>query len=251
MKIQIKNDCYVVGDIHGEAKALTDIFSYYNIKDCTIILLGDIGIWRYRDYKRYRCLDEYGKNNNVIIYCFRGNHDNPSFFMHSNESSPIVKRFWNKFTNFKVIPDLTVIEINNSKGIVIGGGLSIDRSIRRSFQYQYRNNSNSIYKNNDWWKNEIIPNTRFIEGKFDFILSHVGPRPTKIHPLNEKNCGFFKLDYELKDAIETEINHLEEIQRQFQPKKWWFGHFHINDAFDFNETRCYAVDILHISPILV
>ena len=29
-----------------------------DIKDCTLILLGDIGIWRYRDYKHYISLDK-------------------------------------------------------------------------------------------------------------------------------------------------------------------------------------------------
>lgn len=250
MTIQINNDCYVVGDIHGDARTLVDVLSSYNITDCTLILLGDVGIWRYRDYKHYRCLDEYGVNNNVIIYAFRGNHDNPIFFSAHEGRSSIVERFWNKFTNFKVIPDLSVIEINGSRGIVIGGGLSIDRCLRRSFQPLFRNNG-GVYKNNDWWKDENIADTAGINEKFDFILSHVGPRPTKVGPLNENNCQFFKLDYDLKDAIEAENKRLEEIHAQFQPKKWWFGHFHINDAFDFEQTRCYAVDILHLSPVQI
>lgn len=250
MKIQIKNDCYVAGDIHGETKIFTDMLSYYNIKDCTIILLGDIGIWRYRDYKHYLKIDEYGKDNNVMFYAIRGNHDNPVFFKAPGSRSAIIERFWNKFTNFKVLPDLTQIEVDNSTGIVIGGGVSIDRCLRRSFQSLGRNNGN-VYKSNDWWADETVPNTDNINEKYDFILSHTGPRPVKLLPLNEGNCSFFTLDQSLKDSILEETKRIEEIRAQFNPKKWWFGHYHINDSFDFYDTRCYAIDINYISPLKV
>ena len=71
MKVQIKGDCYVVGDIHGETSVFTDVLSSYNITNCTIILLGDIGIWRYRDHKSYKKIDDYGREHNVVIYAFR------------------------------------------------------------------------------------------------------------------------------------------------------------------------------------
>lgn len=158
MKVNITNDCYAVGDIHGQTSLLTDVLSYYDIKNCTLILLGDIGIWRYRDYKAYRPLDEFAAERNIMIYAFRGNHDNPAFFSDSPTKSTLVTRFWNKFTNFKVLPDLSILDINGHTGIVIGGGVSIDRTIRRSFQSLHRNNGN-LYKNNDWWANEILCDT--------------------------------------------------------------------------------------------
>lgn len=250
MRLEIKGDCYGVGDIHGDARVLVDVLSSYEISNCTLILLGDIGIWRYRDYKHYRILDEYGAKNNVVIYAFRGNHDNPAFFKHPDRRSPVVDRFWDKFTHFKLIPDLSIVDINGAKGIVIGGGLSIDRSIRRSYQYLFRNDG-GVYKNNDWWKDEGLPTTDEVEEKVDFILSHVGPRPTKCAPLSDDNCQFFKIDYDLADAINRENEHLDKIHKQFNPKKWWFGHFHINDAFDYEQTRCYAVDILNFAPIQI
>jgi hypothetical protein len=247
MKVQIKGDCYVVGDIHGETSVFTDVLSCYNINNCTLILLGDIGIWRYRDHKSYKKIDDYGKEHNVMIYAFRGNHDNPAFFRNFDERSPIVTRFWDKFTHFKVLPDLTRLEIDGKTGIVIGGGVSIDRCCRRSFQ---RNETyGGVYKSNDWWKDETVPETSAINEKFDFILSHTGPRPTKVGPLNESNCQFFKFDHDLKNQITTENQRLCEIHEQFQPTKWWFGHYHINDTFDFLQTRCYAVDILTLSPL--
>ena len=98
-------------------------------------------------------------------------------------------------------------------------------------------------------KDENIPETIGIDEKFDFILSHTGPCPSKLYPINKSNCEFFKFDYDLENQINTENRRLCEIHKQFQPSKWWFGHYHINDTFDFFQTRCYAVDILTLSPL--
>lgn len=248
MKINITGDVYGVGDIHGDTSILCVIIDSYDIKDCTLILLGDIGIWRYRDYKHYINFDNACRERNIICYAFRGNHDNPAFFVKSEDQAQLAKRFWEKFTNFKVIPDLTNIIINGASGIVIGGGASIDRCIRRSFQDPYRRNSN-LYKQNDWWVDEVLPDTRHINETFDFILSHTGPRPLKVAPISESNCSFFRVDDGLKDYIAQENKRLEEIYHQFKPKKWWFGHFHINDSFEFFDAKCTAVDINYLSPI--
>lgn len=248
MKIKITGDVYGVGDIHGDTSVIKVLLETYEINNCTLILLGDIGIWRYRDYKHYTRFDEFCKENNIICYAFRGNHDNPAFFYNTEDQSPIARRFWDKFTNFKVLPDLTELDINGASGIVIGGGVSIDRCCRRTFLSSYRRYGN-LYKLNDWWEDETVPETTGINKEFDFILSHTGPRPTLIGPLNESNCSFFKLDLGLNDAINHENQRLEEIQKQFKPKKWWFGHYHINDTFDYYNTRCTAVDINYFTPI--
>lgn len=248
MTINIIGDCYVVGDIHGEASVLTDVLSSYDIKDCTLILLGDVGIWKYRDYKRYLVLDKYAAERNIIIYAFRGNHDNPIYFSLNDDSSVVLKRFWGKFTNFKPLPDFSILNINGNKGIVLGGGVSIDRVYRKSF-HKNRFTKGKIYNNDDWWSDEMLPKINGIDKKIDFILTHTGPRPSLVAPLTASNCSFFKYDIELEDAIQEENKRLDEIHKAFQPKKWWFGHYHINDVFDYEQTRCYAVDILNISPV--
>lgn len=248
MFIEITGDTYGVGDIHGDTAVLQLLIKCHELNNCTLILLGDIGIWRYRDYKHYMALDALAAERNITIYAFRGNHDNPAFFNIDDKSSPIAVRFWNKFTNFKYIPDLSVVTINGKRGIVIGGGLSIDRCFRRTFQSSYRSYSN-LYKKNDWWVNENLPNTNHINETYDFILSHTGPRPLKISPLGEHNCSFFKYDNALKNDVTAELQRIEEIQKQFNPKKWWFGHYHINDSFEYFNTRCIAVDINYLSLI--
>lgn len=248
MKLELTGDVYGVGDIHGETRILEYFLDFYNLRNCTLILLGDIGIFRYRDYKHYLQFDKFCKEREIIAYAFRGNHDNPAFFLSPEEQSPIARRFWEKFTNFKVLPDLTRVVINGNNGIVIGGGVSIDRCCRKTWLSSYRQYGN-LYKSNDWWEGETVPNTDGIEEKFDFILSHTGPRPVKIPPLSDNNCSFFKQDTCLKDDINAENKRLEEIQHQFKPTRWWFGHFHINDDFEYFDTRCTAVDINFLTPL--
>lgn len=249
MNLKITGDVYGMGDIHGDITTMLSAINYYDIKDCTLILLGDIGVWRYRDYKHYKAMDDACRERNIMVYALRGNHDNPAFFLPHEDLNQIGQRFWDKFTNFKQLPDLTILDINGSKGIVIGGATSIDRCIRRNWQkHDY---SRSLYASGDWWRDEKLPETDKIDEKVDFILSHVGPRPIKTPLLSKENCSFMRIDMCLEADLLVENARLEEIQRQFTPKKWWFGHFHVNDNFEFFNTRCYAVDICHIVPIQI
>ena len=248
MKITIHNDAYVVGDIHGDTSVIEYLISFTNLRIITLILLGDIGIFRYRDYKRYLSFDKFCNEHKIDVYAFRGNHDNPGFFRKEEHSSPIAKRFWAKFTNFKALPDFSEVKINDKCGIVLGGGVSFDRSIRRSYFISYA--SKSFYAGNDWWADENIPNIDNFHKKYDFVLTHSGPRPAKLMPLTKNNCSFFALDPTLQDAIDAETTKIEQIHEQIQPTRWWFGHYHINDDFDFRGTRCKAVDINCLTSLL-
>ena len=80
MFIEITGDTYGVGDIHGDTAVLQLLIKCHELNNCTLILLGDIGIWRYRDYKHYMAIDALAAERNITIYAFRGNHDNPAFF---------------------------------------------------------------------------------------------------------------------------------------------------------------------------
>lgn len=248
-ELEINGDVYVMGDIHGDIATTLDVISYYNISNCTIIMLGDIGVWRYRDYKHYIALDTACKAANIMVYALRGNHDNPAFFLPYEELNQIGQRFWDKFTNFKQLPDFTIVKVNGAKGIVIGGATSIDRCTRRN--WQKHGYSRSLYASGDWWRDERLPDTSKINENVEFILSHVGPRPVNTPILTKENCRFMRIDMCLEADLQDENARLEEIQRQFKPKKWWYGHFHINDTSEVLGTRCYAVDICYLAPLQV
>ena len=249
MNLKLQNDTYLVGDIHGDTSVVEYLLQSHNLENLTLILLGDIGIFKYRDYKHYIKFDQHCKERNIMVYALRGNHDNPGFFKDFKNSNKIVKRFWDKFTNFKPLPDFSVIEFNDFKGLVLGGGTSIDRIIRRS--YNSDKNNKSLYASNDWWINESIPDIGNMDEKYDFILSHVGPCSPKLSPLTRDNCNFFNYDPHLSIDLEKENKLIEKIQRQLQPTRWWYGHYHINDNFDFKNTNCRVVDINYLTPLIL
>lgn len=246
-RIKIEGDVYGMGDIHGDIPTFMYVINHYDIKDCTIILLGDIGIFRYRDYKRYIPMDQLCKERNITVYAIRGNHDNPGFYRHKEKSSSIAIRFWDKFTNFKPLIDCTEVEIGDKVGIAIGGATSIDRIVRKG--YHRMEPPRSLYVLNDWWADEVLPNTDEINKKYDFILSHCGPRPSMIATLRPERCSFMRMDDSLESDINRENDQLIKIRDQFEPKKWWFGHFHINERFELLDTICYATDICTLTPI--
>lgn len=245
-RIKIEGDVYAMGDIHGDVHTFISVIKHYDIKNCSIILLGDVGIFRYRDYKRYIQMDKVCQERNIIVYAIRGNHDNPGFYQDLQKSSPIAIRFWNKFTNFKQVVDFTEFEINSHIGIAIGGATSIDRILRKGYRMF---SSSNLYAACDWWKHEVLPNTDGIDKQYDFILSHCGPRPTLTPMLRPERCTFMQIDDALEADLIKENEQLEKMCAQLKPKKWWFGHFHINERFDFLETTCYATDICNLSPI--
>lgn len=249
MRIKITNDVYLVGDIHGDTSILEHLLQLHELNNLTLILLGDIGIFKYRDYKRYLKFDKFCKEHNIMVYALRGNHDNPRFFKDETLISKPIKNFWNKFTNFKKLPDHTIIEFNGYNGLVLGGGTSIDRICRRS--YISSKNTSSVYSSNDWWKDEVLVDIGEMNEKYDFILSHTGPRPPKLNPLNENNCSFFKLDKLLDDDLNKEKESIDKIQSQLSPTRWWYGHYHINDNFDYNGTNCRVVDINYLTPLIL
>lgn len=246
-RIKLEGPVYAMGDIHGDVFTFEHVINHYDIKNCTIILLGDVGIFRYRDYKRYIAMDQLCKERNIVVYAIRGNHDNPGFYRSKKESSSIALRFWDKFTNFKPVVDFTEVEVGGEIGIAIGGATSIDRCLRKG--YQRSEPPRNLYSSNDWWSDEVLPDTSALNGTYDFILSHCGPRPTMIAVLRPERCAFMQMDRALENDINKENEQIMKIHEQIKPKKWWFGHFHVNERFNLHNTVCYATDICNLTPI--
>lgn len=226
IKSNHKNTVYV-GDIHGDFGRLHfDIFKKYKLSDTLIICLGDIGIG-FKEEKYYKHLfDKINRQlnitNNTLIF-FRGNHDNPIYFNGINKN-------WN---NIYLANDYSIIDQNNIKSLIVGGGLSIDRSVRKN--------------NHNYWKNEFIKltdiNREWLnkQKNISIILTHIAP--TGIYPYTKGNINYWiKKDKNLIDDVNNQRNILKEIFNILQKNgnniiEWYYGHYHKNNFEIINNIK--------------
>jgi hypothetical protein len=123
-----------------------------------------------------------------------------------------------------------VFTIENRTFFNYGGGLSIDKAGR--------------IDRVSWWEEEIPTTTdlyrakeslKAVDYKVDFVITHTAPTEAikVIKPLlpSFKNWGTGESYFDLKSEDPT-VRQLDAIRDQVTCKKWLFGHFHLNYAFD-------------------
>ena len=83
--IIVNNNAFIfIGDIHGLFREFVhEIVKKLNLKDYNIIICGDFGMGFHKpryyntEFKR---INKLLRKNNIHIYAFRGNHDDPEYF---------------------------------------------------------------------------------------------------------------------------------------------------------------------------
>jgi predicted phosphodiesterase len=132
-----------------------------------IIHVGDFGAGfttTKNDTENLRGLNNWLGKRNLIMYVIRGNHDNPIYFNGDHI-----------YSNLKLMPDYSVIEVEGKKILMVGGAISIDRIPRK------RANNDSILANTEpryYWSTETFV---FDEEKIneirdiDIVVTHTCP----------------------------------------------------------------------------
>lgn len=239
MHIDFSHPVILCGDIHGSPGNILEKIESIDIRDVDIIILGDIGIWRYRDYRgKFALFDKALAERNINCYVMRGNHDNPIFFRQPGTHKE-VDRFWSKFNNFKLLPDFTTMTYNDKTGIAIGGGLSVDRSVRSSFYKHRKPQFKFSYRNDDWWPDEILQlPPDLAENHYDFILSHNGPCPPCLTHQSPIIAGYKLRDKNLINDLNAEQQKYEALADLYTPDKWFMGHYHLSYMFQYKNIEC-------------
>lgn len=244
MKIEEKfEDIYVVGDIHGEIRKLVNDITYkYKLKNSIFIIAGDCGFGfeskKYYDllYWRKTIHKRLSENNNLIL-CVRGNHDDPDYFIKTSD------KYINYFPNLKFIEDYEVIEFKNIKILCIGGATSIDQIDRKEYNDK-QVKCGSLKR--CWWENEkpIKIDLNELPSKIDVIISHEAP--IQFCPLiyRDKNMSL-----EIYNSILDDRNYLGNIFLTLYPKYWFFGHYHRSYSDSFRQTLIRGLDIEELIKI--
>lgn len=232
MRHRITEPIYAVGDIHGRTKALAEAVQAHGIRRAALILMGDVGLGFAGDHAgpcpRLEALAAATENR---FYLFRGNHDNPaSFTDHKAETE-------GAFPHITLLNDFDEVEDADGRvGLIIGGGLSLDRR-RRALGYNY-------------WQNEPI-DYRYVPARhYDFILSHSGITPPSAAEGSSALYHMMLSDPALEGDLEEEQAFFRRMEEAVQPRFWLNAHFHFHEAFTTPRgTRVTALDINEILPL--
>lgn len=213
---------YITGDTHGQLNRLLNIDDTYLTKEDYIIVLGDFGFIWYDGYAALENLKRIGAKKFSTVF-IDGNHEN---FAKIKEISSEIGFLGGRADLLPYgIVHLKRGEIYDFDGTIVGvcgGANSIDKWART--------------ENITWWADEEITDTDVANfkknfkdyGKVDIMLSHDAPASIipAVKILSQVNGN----------DISNSQRKLEEIYYIANPKKWYFGHWHIdkviNDQFE-------------------
>lgn len=222
------------------------------LQDCIIIVAGDCGFgfnkeeYYHQIFKKYH---ETLEKNNIHIYFVRGNHDDPSYF---NE-----KKIDYEF--IKTIPDYSIISVNDSNILCVGGGLSIDRIWRKQQEVRINKYKKTIQKKL-YWENEMpffskekMDEINESGVKINIVVSHSSPH--FVFPHKKDSLSYWaKLDKDIYIDSENERNVLTSvyeflITNKHPLKSWYYGHFHCHNVSEKHKIKFYALNELGFAKV--
>lgn len=256
-KTDIDNTLFA-GDIHGQFEDISSTISRYSLSDCNIIVCGDIGIgFEKEEYynQMFNRLSKSLSKHNVHLYMLRGNHDNKTYFDGEH------------FTNFElinIISDYSIIQTPTRNILCIGGGISIDRTMRK-INMEMRINDymrhhtcllEDAKKNikQSYWEDETIVYdenelSQIEESgiKIDTICTHTGPSFT--YPTTKDGITYWlALDKNLETDLDAEryvcdliVEYMKEHNHPL--KNWYYGHFHYHTVEEIDDIKYTLLDM--------
>lgn len=215
---------FITGDIHGEIKNISRFCKENNTKkEDTIILLGDVGInyfLNYRDVQVKRVISFLP----ITLFCIRGNHEmRPEHIENKHYELYFGNRVIveDEYPNIKYALDGFDYTINGHHALVIGGAYSVDKSHRLA---------NGL----SWFEDEQLSISEQEE-----ILDYIGwlnEKTTKINLVLTHTCPIAWEPREMFLSVvdqSTVDKGMEKFLGLVEYKlkdydMWCFGHFHGN-----------------------
>jgi len=222
------NSIYALGDIHGEWGHTILTIKTFDLRDCVIISVGDIGIGLGtfgEQEEKLSSVNELLKDRNIEFMGVRGNHDDPEYFQGDYN-----------FSNMSFLKDYTVKNIFGRKFQFVGGAVSIDRVDR--------------LEDVSWWRDEIFNLDLFLAEKCDVLITHSAPS----YVFNAQKCfieTYLNRDESLWDDLVKERKDHDLLIDHCQPNKHYCGHFHISQALKSPKEHGCESRILDINELIL
>lgn len=237
----------ILGDTHGSFRKFCRTFDAAKLTDVTILHVGDFGIGfkdtESKEFALLKDLNDFLKERTSTMYVIRGNHDNPNYF--NGEYT---------YSNLKLIPDYSVLNIEGHKILFVGGAVSIDRRSRLNQMQQYAAIGRDIEAY--WFDEKFNLNEELLSDLTDIDIVVTHSAPGEASPVNDYNNQYMshgylvesyaKNDKELKNDLNTERQGLSKmlsiLKEKSNIKSWYYGHFHSNHRENIDGIEFILVD---------
>lgn len=261
INLKIKDQpIYVLGDLHGAWERLEREIKSKDITDCVFVICGDIGIGFCHESVEKKKLEEINKFlmlRNLTVLALRGNHDDPNYFNREIKDPEKVQDFW--YSNLKLVPDYTVLTINNKNILMIGGAISIDRE-KRKHEHKVRikgfMDAYPVLTEEDakeivlpsYWLHEVPYVDKDVIAKIKedgILITHVLTHtcPSFCYPRDKKGIEkWIEEDPFLEDDVNYERSVMDNIydtliDNAHPLEEWVYGHYHKHHQEDHNGIR--------------
>lgn len=227
---------WITGDTHGDWVHRLNMDSFPEQKEMTkddyVIICGDFGIWDDSPAEQWNLT--WLEQRSFTTLFVDGNHSNFDML-----DSYLVDEWHGGKVHF-IRPSVIhlmrgqIFDIDYKKIFTFGGASSHDINdgileLDDPRLKAWRKDPNKMYRINhiSWWKEEMPNEKEMAEGrenlelagnKVDFIITHCASSSTQAI----LSGGFYEPD--------KLTNYLETIKSGIDYKRWFFGHYHINQA---------------------
>jgi hypothetical protein len=214
----------VIGDTHGSWSPLNDLI--HKQSPPVIFSVGDFGWFpNLHNSPYWNYWDQYAIYNHMTkIYFAPGNHDN-----WWNLLSKTKEGFTQKIKvmhNVYYIPVGNYISVPDFGNVMFfGGAVSIDQNTRMIGV--------------DWFPQEVPPSSiayNLPEVPIRAVISHTCPGIFKQNFLNENDPHW---EGKYQDPVCAMLSY---VWSRYKPEFWYFGHFHKEKVFRYEETKCFALN---------
>jgi UDP-2,3-diacylglucosamine pyrophosphatase LpxH len=213
-----------IGDIHGDFQRLQKIIKPF--ENTIFIIVGDCG-FGFPDTKEDKIIkmlkstfNAFLEKRNLYLLFIRGNHDNPEMFTGKLFSE-----------RFQLLPDYTLVTIDDTNILCVGGAVSVDRRFRKI---------NTSY----WYDEEMLP-TKFCDFKVNILCTHAMNKEYISHLLPIMPDWLrisFDVDKKLYQDCNREFTICNDLLKYYDPEYWIHGHYHVSGTINIANTRIISLN---------